>query len=107
MGYGHAKFAQFVYYSKAEVDSIILYTHVIPPEMDVDFAYANTIIMWNVQTLHGHNLHTLQYFSIKLGSYTNFGALEMDFPFFACIQILDSFSKLKQVKMITSSVINR
>ena len=50
--------------------------------------YKYYMLLLIVRTLPGHNFPILQYFSLKLCSYTNFGTLfptvAIDFCFFAC-----------------------
>ena len=51
--------------------------------------------IWNLQTSHGHNILML-YFSIKLRSYTKFGALfstvDVNFRYFAYIKIFETLN---------------
>ena len=80
----------YIYHSKA-VSKAILYP--FPPEMGVELLMPIQQYRYEMCKLcMTINVHTLQYLSTKLGSLANFDVpfptVEMDFPFFACIQIL-------------------
>ena len=85
----------------AIVEKLNLYTvltakvlkHPFPLEMVLLTSVCHYNNIWNLQTSHGHNILMLQYFSMKLCSYTNFRALfltvDVDFCFFAYIKIFE------------------